>query len=163
MEVAAFLLLPKSPFGQAHHETTTNRVVEGNFAKVKNRTIEADIMHNMVGNKTANGTAVSQVSKVLHQNLAPLSRKFPELTIEESLTNVHPRSGHFICSKGYVIPFLKISVQRAIPKQVATSKTQELLIDQEIMEMLDKRAIKKRGTSILRSIPEQYSTGKKEG
>ena len=62
-----------------------------------------------------------------------------------------------------MIPFLKISMQRTIPKQVATSKTQELLIDQEIMEMLDKRAIKKRGTSILRSIPEQYSTGKKEG
>ena len=60
--------------------------------------------------------------------------------------------------KRYVISFLKLPVQRTIPKQVAMSKTQELLIDQEIMEMLDKR-----GTLILRSIPEQYSTGKKEG
>ena len=45
--------------------------------------------------------------------------------------------------KGYVIPFLKITVQRTILKQVATSKTQKLLIDQEIMKMLDKGAIKK--------------------
>ena len=44
----------------------------------------------MVGNKTTNGTVVPQVSKVLDQNLAPLSRKFPELIPEESLTNVHP-------------------------------------------------------------------------
>ena len=43
--------------------------------------------------------------------------------------------------KGYVIPFLKIPVQRTIPKQVATSKTQELLTDKE-MQILDKRAIK---------------------
>ena len=58
---------------------------------------------------------------------------------------------------------MKVPVQRAIPKQVAMSKTLELLIDQEIMEMLDKGAIKKSGTSIPRSIPEQYSAGKKEG
>ena len=45
--------------------------------------------------------------------------------------------------KGYVIPFLKITVQRTILKQVATSKTQKLLIDQEIMKMLEKGAIKK--------------------
>ena len=45
--------------------------------------------------------------------------------------------------KGYVIPFLKITVQRTILKQVATSKTQKLFIDQEIMKMLDKGAIKK--------------------
>ena len=43
--------------------------------------------------------------------------------------------------KGYVIPFLKIPVQRTIPKQVATSKTQELLIDNE-MQILDKGAMK---------------------
>ena len=43
--------------------------------------------------------------------------------------------------KGYVIPFLKIPVQRTIPKQVATSKTQELLTDKE-MQILDKGAIK---------------------
>ena len=45
-------------------------------------------------------------------------------------------------TKGYVIPFLKVPVQRTAPKKVTTSKTQELLIDQEIMEMLDKAAIK---------------------
>ena len=43
--------------------------------------------------------------------------------------------------KGYVIPFLKIPVQRTIPKQVATSKTQELLTGKE-MQILDKGAIK---------------------
>ena len=44
----------------------------------------------MVGNKTTNGTVVSQVRKVLDQNLASLSRKCPELIRKESLTNVHP-------------------------------------------------------------------------
>ena len=149
-------------------------MVEGDFTTVKNRTIETDITRNMVENKTTNGAVMSQVSKVLDQKLAPLSRKFPELIPKESLTNVHPlvknlftgkipnlqlagRLAHFsknwekltqdqeILSvvKGYVIPFLKVPVQRNIPKQVTTSKTQELLINQEIMEMLDKEAIKK--------------------
>ena len=66
-----------------------NRIVEGDFTTLKNRTIETDIAHNMVGNKTTNGTVVSQVSKVLDQSLAPKSRKFIELSPEESLTNVH--------------------------------------------------------------------------
>ena len=32
-----------------------------------------------------------------------------------------------------MMPFLKVPVKSAIPKQVTVSKTQELLIDQEIM------------------------------
>ena len=44
----------------------------------------------MVENKNTNGAMLSYVSKVLDQELAPLSRKFPELIPEESLTNVHP-------------------------------------------------------------------------
>ena len=149
-------------------------MVKGDFTTVKNRTIEIDITRNTVGNKTTNGALVSQVSKVLDQKPAPLSRNFPELIPEESLTNVHPfvkhlftgkipnlqlagRLAHFSknwealtqvqeilsVAKGYVIPFLKVPMQRTIPKQVTMSKTQELLIDQEIMEMLDKGAIKK--------------------
>ena len=42
VEVVALLLLPKSPFGQALHQTTTNRMVEGEFTTIKNRTIETD-------------------------------------------------------------------------------------------------------------------------
>ena len=42
VEVVALLLLPKSPFGQAPHQTTTNRMVEGEFTTVKTRTIETD-------------------------------------------------------------------------------------------------------------------------
>ena len=86
VEVVALLLLPKNPFGQSLRRTTTP-YVEGHFNMVKNRTIETDIAPNMVGNKTTYGTLVSQVSKVLDQNLA---RKFPELIPEESLRNVHP-------------------------------------------------------------------------
>ena len=86
--VALLLLLSKSPFGQVLHRTATNCMVEGNFTTVKNRTIETDITRNMVGNKTKNGAVVSHVSKVLYQKLALLSRKFPELIPEESLTNV---------------------------------------------------------------------------
>ena len=51
-----------------------------------------------------------------------------------------------------MILFLKVPVQRIIPKQVPMSKTQELLIDQEIMEMLDEEAIKK----VEYHFPDQY-------
>ena len=52
----------------------------------------------------------------------------------------------------YVIPFLKVPVQRTFPKQVAMSKTQDLLINQEIMEMLDKVAIKR----VKHHFPDQF-------
>ena len=88
METVALLLLQKSPFGQAFHRTARNRMVEGDFITVKNQTIEPDITHNMVENKTTNGAVISRVSKVLDPKLAPLPTKFPELIPEESLTNV---------------------------------------------------------------------------
>ena len=69
VEIEALLLLPKSSFGQALCRRTINCMVEGNFTTVKNKTIETDIADNMVGNKTANGTVVSQVSKVLNQKV----------------------------------------------------------------------------------------------
>ena len=65
MEIVALLFLPKSPFGQALHRTATNRMVKGNFITVKNRTIDTDITHNMVRNKTKNGAVVSLVNKAL--------------------------------------------------------------------------------------------------
>ena len=77
---------------------------------------------------------MSQVSKVLDQKLTPLSRKFSEL-----IPSVSNKCSPF----SNVIPFLKVPLQRNIPKQVATSKTKELLINQEIMEMPDKGAITK--------------------
>ena len=67
VEIEVLLLLPESPFGRALHRRTRNCMVEGTFTTVKNKTIETDIADNMVGNKTANGTVVSQVSKVLNQ------------------------------------------------------------------------------------------------
>ena len=146
----------------------------------------------MVAKKTTNGTVVSQVGKVLDQELAPLSRNFPDLILEASLTNAHAFVKNFFTRKipnlqlagrlayfrknwkkltqdqgilsivkGYVIPFLKVPVPSTIPHQMAVSKTQELLIDQENMEMLDKGAIKS-GISNPTTIPEQYSAGKKE-
>ena len=72
---------------------------------VKNQIIEIDIAHNMVGNKTTNGTIVSQIRKFLDQNLASLSRKFPELTPEEFLTNFHPLVKHLFTGK---IPNLQL-------------------------------------------------------
>ena len=66
--------------------------------------------------------------------LAHFSKNWEKLTQDQEILSV---------VKGYVIPFLKISVKRTIPKEVATSKTQELLIDQEITKMLDKGAISK--------------------
>ena len=41
------------------------------------------------------------------------------------------------------MPFLEVQVQMTTPKQVTMPRTKELLINQEIMEMLDKGAIKK--------------------
>ena len=66
--------------------------------------------------------------------LAHFIKNWEKLTQDQEILSV---------VKGYVIPFLKVPVQRNIPKQVTTSKTQELLINQEIIEILDKRAIKK--------------------
>ena len=128
VEIVAFLLLPKGSFREAHHETITNRMVESNFAKVKNRTIEADIMHNMVGNKTANGTVVSQLSKALHQNLAPLSRKFQEVILEESLTNVHPLKKNLLKGK---IPNLQLAGRLAH----LSKNWEKLTQDQEILSV----------------------------
>ena len=128
MEIVAFLLLPKDSFREAHHEAITNRIVESNFAKVKNRTIEADIMHNMVGNKIANGTVVSQLSKALHQNLASLSRKFQEVILEESLTNVHPLKKNLLKGK---IPNLQLAGRLAH----LSKNWEKLTQDQEILSV----------------------------
>ena len=54
---------------------------------------------------------------------------------------IDPRSGNFICSKG--VRDTIVTAQRIIPKQVTMPKTKELSIDPEIMEMLEKEAIKK--------------------
>ena len=62
-------------------------MVEDHFTTVKNRIIEIDTTINMAGNKIKNGAVVSQVSNVLDQKLAILSRNFPESIPEESLTN----------------------------------------------------------------------------
>lgn len=62
-------------------------------------------------------------------------------TFRQDLGNVDSRSGNFVCD--------------TISKQVTVSKTQELLIDQKIMEILNKRAIKS-VTSNASQIPKQY-------
>ena len=40
-----------------------------------------------------------------------------------------------------MIPSLKVSVKRTIPKQITMPKIQESLTDQEIMEMLDAKEV----------------------
>ena len=59
----------------------------------------------MMGNKTANAV-VSHVSKVLDQKLVPLSRKFPELIPEKSITHVHPFVKNLLTGK---IPNLQLA------------------------------------------------------
>ena len=51
-----------------------------------------------------------------------------------------------------MIPFLKVPVRRSIQKQVSKSKIQVLLIDQEIMKILEKGAIKK----VQHQFPDQF-------
>ena len=123
MEIVALLLLPKSSFGQALHRTATTRMVEGDFTTVKNRTIETDITRNMVGNKTTNGAVLCQVSKVLDQKLAPLSRKFPELIPEVSLTNIHPLVKKLFTGK---IPNLQLAGRLAHVSKNWEKLTQDL-------------------------------------
>ena len=89
---------------------------------------------------------------LLARRLRHFSKNWEKLTPDQDILSV---------LKGYVIPFLKVLVQRTVPKQVRVFKTQELLIDQDIVEMLEKRAIEN-GISYPRPIPEQYSPGKKE-
>ena len=65
-------------------------MVEGDFTTLKKGTNETEITRNKAENKTTDGTVVPHPSKAMDQKLGPLSRKFPELIPEESLTNVHP-------------------------------------------------------------------------
>ena len=71
---------------------------------------------------------------ILARRLPHFSKNWEKLTLDQDILSV---------VKGYVIPFLKVLVQKTVPKQVRVSKTQELLIDQDIVEMLEKRAIEK--------------------
>ena len=64
VEIVAHLLLPKSPLGQVLYRTAINRIVEGDFITVKNRTIKTDITRNMVGNKTPTGSLVQKTSRI---------------------------------------------------------------------------------------------------
>ena len=48
------------------------------------------------------------------------------------LGKVDPRLEILSVVKGHAIQFSKVTLQRTIPKQLTVSKTQELLIDQEI-------------------------------
>ena len=99
VEIVALLLLPKRPFRQVYHESTSDRVVvwcprvdRGWFCYWKNLTIETEILLNIVESKTTNGTMVSQVSKVLHlcpEKSTSVSRKIPEFIPEEFLTFFH--------------------------------------------------------------------------
>ena len=87
LEISALLLQPKSPFGQNLHRVATNHLVEEDFIPVKNRQSRQKTS-NMMINKTKN-RAGEQLRKVQDKKLADLSRKFPELIPEESLTNAH--------------------------------------------------------------------------
>ena len=137
---------------------------------------------------------MSQASKILDKALAPLSRKFPELISEESLTNVHPfskksvfrknpklavgrkissfqqepgkidpRSGHFICSKRVRDTILEGSSAKGSSRTGDNAQNTGIVNRSEDYGNDGQRSHKKTGTSIPRSIPEQYSAGKKEG
>ena len=86
-------------------------MVEVDFTTVKNRTLEANIIHNnnkqtditditiRWANKTKIRVVVPLISKVLNQKLASLSRKFPEFIPGEYLTNVHPSVKYLFTGK----------------------------------------------------------------
>ena len=106
VEIVVLLLLPKRPFRQVYHETTSDRVVvwcprvdRGWFCYWKNLTIETEILRNIVESKTTNGAMVSQVSKVLHlcpEKSTSVSRKIPEFIPEEFLTFFHSLLKKFV-------------------------------------------------------------------
>ena len=88
METVALPLLQKSPFGQVLYRKQQTGGGRFYYGKKLNNRDRNNAEYG--GKKTTNGAVVSQVSKVLDQKLAPLSRKFPELIPEESLTKNHP-------------------------------------------------------------------------
>ena len=153
MEIVPLLFLRKSPFGQALDGTATNRMVESDFTTLKNRTIETDITRNMVGNKTTNGAVVPQLSKILDQKLVPLSKKFPELIPEESLTNVHPLEKHLLTGK---TPNLQLAGRLAH----FIKNWKKLTPDQEISSVVKGYVIRFWKVPVQRTIPKQVATSK---
>ena len=116
----------------------------------------------MSGKQSSGSKPVSLVQKIskidprrISSKCSPFSKKIvlgknPKLANGSKISSFQHKLGKLTQDqeilylvKGYMIPFLKVPVQRTIPKQVTTSKTQELLTDQEIIEVLDKGAIKK--------------------
>ena len=127
--VVLLLLLPKSPFGQALHQTTINSKAEGNFTMVKNQTIETDrIQYGGKQNKWNSGVSgkqssaskpgslVQKLSRIdsrrISNKCSPFSKEFvyrknPKLAMDrkislfqQKLRKTDPRSGNFICGKG---------------------------------------------------------------
>ena len=114
------------------------------------------------------GSLVQKISRIdsrrISNKFSPFSKTFvyrknPTLAIRKKISSFQKelgkldlRSGNFTCGKRVRDTILKNSIARTIPKQVTTSKTQELLIDQEIMEMLDEEATKK----VEHQFPDQF-------
>ena len=119
-------------------------MVEGNFTTVNKK--------NNRDRQISRSKTSSLVQKIFRidsirasNKCSPFSKKFiykknpkpaigrKTISFRQELGKVDQRLRNFVCR----------GVRYTIPKQVTASKTQELLINQEIMEMLDKRAIKK--------------------
>ena len=100
----------------------------------------------MVQNKTTNRAVISQVSKVLDQKLALLSRKFPELIPKESLTNVHILVNNLFTGK---TPNLQL------PGRLAHfgKNWKQLAQDQEILSVVKGYVIPSLEVPVQRNIP----------
>ena len=96
---------------------------------------------------------MSQASKILDKTLAPLSRKFPELISEESLTNVHPLVKNLFSEK--------IQNSQLAGRLAHFSKNREKLIqDQGILFVVKEYVIQFLKVPVQRDLPEQVTMPK---
>ena len=133
---------------------------------------------------------MSQVSKVLDQKLAPLSRKFSELipsvsnkcspfskkfayrknpkpaidrkisSFHQELGKIYPRSENFICSKGVRDTILESSSAKEHSKTSGNVQNTGIVNKSGDYGNAGQRSHNQSETSVPRSIPEQYSAGK---
>ena len=142
--------------------TVKNRTIKTDITRnmVENKTTNwSSNVSGKQSSRSKTGSLVKEISKIDSERVSNKYSPFSKRKIPGKIPNLKMagRLAHFSKSwekltqdqeilsvvKVYVIPFLNVPVQRNIPKQMATSKTQELLINQETTEMLDKGAIKK--------------------
>ena len=159
VEIVALLLLLKKPFWIGPLQNSKKPYGRGRFyygEKPNNRDRhnaqyggKQNGKYSGVSGEQSDSRRVPNKSSSVKKKFAYRKNPKPAIgrkvsSFQQNLGKIDPRQDQEILSvvKQYVTAFLKAPVQRTIPKQVIVSKTQELPLDQEITDLLDKGSIK---------------------